>query len=505
MMASMKLFALLTACWGFLALSSDTLDVKFLTTQRSMGNPFALPVRVNSKGDVFLFGGNGEDNLIFRPTMQVGFSRAIINYSRPVILNRFNFYPQQSELGWIEVKRFRFEGGLGLSAIIKASSTIGFMPYKGAMNTIIRNKNSGDDKSLPFSMPEKLSHLEEWNTNDIGTFQTYGGITVYAGFSAGMVDLATISVGLQNQFIVEMQKLSPEIVKLSITEEDLKRRQAVLGPVGLKATYAQFKGQRFSAEFLLDLTNYEHHALFHEALKGNIHILQKGLDGKLQKLSWRGKDGQYYYGIPAIIGKVKDSGHYDLDEEGVETKLDFTGSRTKGILTPMRNLQDFVYQTEEGMVVVWSSEMNRTNKRAFEKRFLSIGRTIGVKGFNREVPDDTKFGSVVSQVAVQISKKEVESINDMNMEEVAIHLKDKCEAEKLPCRNESRLRSIISKLIKLRLKPWKEMRGDLGLLLIKEPAIIHAVVKTKKYKKEVYFKFLSEKYQSLEGSSIIEL
>jgi hypothetical protein len=502
----MRFIALiLTLCWSMVVFSQDDLDVQFLQTQRTQGNPFALPMRINQHGEISFFGGNGTENLNFRPTMQLGFSAAIINYSHPVILNRFNFYPQQPDLGWIEVKRLRLEAGLGLSTIIRQVLTVGLLPYKGAMNTIIRHKASREDKSLPFKMPKKLNELVEWNINDLGTFQMYGGITAYAGLSFGLVDIALGSVGIQNQFIVEMKKNDPKTVKLTISEEDLKRRQVIVGPSVVEATFAQFKGQRLSTEFLLDLNNPEHHVLFEEALKGNLSTVQEKLETSRQKLLWQGHDRSYYVGIPILIGTKKDAGHYDLEEDGMETKLDFTGSRTTGILTPMRNLQDFVYQTDEAMLVVWSSEMNKTSKRVFEKRFLNIGKTIGIKGFNREVPDNTKFGSVVSQIAVHISKKEIELVSDIDLTEVAVNLKAKCEEQQLPCRKESRITQIIKQLTELKLKPWKEMRGDLGLLLIKEPAIIHAVVKTMKFKKDVYFKFLSEKYQSLEGSSAIEI
>lgn len=485
-------------------MTDDTLDVRFLQTQRSQANPMALPVRINSQGEVSYFGGNGVEDLNFRPTFQLGLSSTVINYSHPVILNRFNFYPQQSDLGWIEVKRLRIEGGLGLSAIIKQGLTIGLMPYKGALHSIIRHKNSREDDSLPFRMPKKFFDLNAWNLNDHGTFQMYGGVTFYAGLSLGMVDIALGSMGMQNQFIVEMKKISQSSVKLVISEEDLKRRQVILGMVA-EATYAQFKGKRFSTEFELDLNNPLHHELFEEALKGNLSRLQENLPHSQQKLSWIGNDRSYYLGVPVLAGTMRDSGHYEMNTDGVETELDFTGSRTKGILTPHRVYQNFVYQTDEAMMLVWSSEMNRTGKAQLEKRFLSIGRTIGIKGFNREIPAKTRWGSVVSQIAVHITKKEVESVTDITMEELSYHLQTKCELENLSCKKASKLRKILNQLSDLKNKPWKEMRGELGLLLIKEPAIIYAVVKTMKYKKEVYFKFLSEKFQSLEGSSAIEI
>jgi hypothetical protein len=481
--------------------SDDTVDLRFLDTQRTRGNPFTLPIRISTDGEVSFF-GEDSDALNFRPTMQFGFSRGFINYSHPVLMNRFNFYPQQKDLGWLEVKRLRLEAGLGLSAVQRVTK-IGLMPYKGSVQTFIRYKASPDEDSRSFRMPSKLIELESWNTNDHGTFQTYGGISLYAGLDTGIIDIALGTVGLQNQFIIEMKKLDHTQVSLKIIEESLRRRQIVFGPSMSEATFAQFEGKRFLLEFQLDLLNPLHHQLFEDAMKGKITSLQENLDHSRLNLKWRGGDRTYYVGIPVLAGKSFDSGHYELNEDEVKTQLDFEGSRLKGVITPVRNLQDFVYQKSNALLIVWSSEMNKTTREALFKRFLRIGRAIGIKGFNRDVPDK-KFGSVISQLAVHISKEEFQSVSGTDMEQVEENLKVRCKVQKLSCGEEKRFKKVMKKLSEFRQRPWEDIRKDLGILLIREPAVIHALVKTMKYHKEAYFKFLSEKYQSIEGSSPIE-
>lgn len=501
----MKFLTLILALWTSFALAQETLDVTFLQTQRTTGSPFAIPVSVNSKGEISLFGENDTQNLSFQPLLQVGLNRAVINYSQPIVLNRFNFYEVQKDLGWIEVKRERIEAGLGLSSIIKSATTVGLIPYKGAIQTVVRHKKSAQEKSLSAWMPKHFDDLIAWNEGDTGTYQRYGGISAYAGFSAGVVDIATISFGIQNQFIIEMKKISRNNIVLSISEENLKRRQAVVGPFAANATFANFKGKRFTSQFTLDLDVDSHAELYKEAIKGNLAYVQERLPSKNQKLTWVGHDSHYYIGIPWVVGKTFDQGHYDLEEDGVETELDIIGRRNKGILTPHRNHQNYVYQTDESIVLVWSSEMNKTDEKAFQKAFMSKGRIIGVKGFDRDLPDDTKFGSVVSQIGIHISRKEAEGARKIDFEEMTYHLQSKCEIERLSCRKEKNLNKLMRKFKELLVKDWKQMKSDMGLLLIKNPALIHAVVKTLKYKKEVYFKFLSERYQSLEGSSPIEI
>jgi hypothetical protein len=49
------------------------------------------------------------------------------------------------------------------------------------------------------------------------------------------------------------------------------------------------------------------------------------------------------------------------------------------------------------------------------------------------------------------------------------------------------------------------VRVPLANLLMEEPALIYAYVKSLNLKKRVYFKFLNQKFQSLEGTALIGL
>jgi hypothetical protein len=501
----MRIFSIILMLWHTLVFAQETLDVRFLQTQRTVGNSFSIPMSVSASGEVSFFGTNGSQDLAFTPSLQLGLTSAKIEYSLPIIINRFNFYPIQKDLGWIEVRRRRLEFGAGLTSIIKSSAVMGLIPYKGSMQTIVRYKNSQDEKSLPFKMPSDLEELRQWNEGDSGVFQTYGGISAYAGFSSGIVDLVSVSFGIQNQFIVEIKKIDADVITLKISEESLKKRQLNLGPRVSQASFAKFNGSKFTATFNLDLREPLHHELFKAALKGNLKLLQERISLKNQKLFWEGRERQLYLGIPSIAGIVKDQGHYELNEDGVETELDITGKRNRGYLTPLRNFQNYVYQTEESIVLVWSAEMNKVNSRVFDKAFLSKGRILGVKGFNRKIPEDAKFGSMVSQIGIHISRHEAEGAKVADIKKITDHLIQKCSDEKLECRKNKKLNKIIGRFNELIKKPWEDMKADMGDLLIKEPALVYAVVKALKYEKEVYFKFLSEKYQSLEGSAAIEL
>ena len=501
----MKLFLLLLSLCVGIVHADETLDIRFLQTQRTKANPFALPFSVNTSGEFSAFGKNGTDIFAFNPLVQFAFSRINIQYSAPIMMDRFNFYPIQKDLGWIEVNRMHIEGGLGISALAKSVVSVGLTPYKGAMKTMVRFRNSKEEKALPFEMPETLNDVLRWNEGDFGNYQMYGGVQFQASVGVSVVDLAVVSMGIQNQFIVEIKKISNAEVLFSISEENLKRRQLVLGPFVTDVTGAQFKGKRATFHFVLNPEDPSHHELFKEGMMGNLDVLQTKLPARAQKLSWEGYDRSFYYGIPMVAGKTRMRGHYDLNEDGEDSALDIRGSSTKGFLTPLRNHDQYVYQTDKHIVMVWASEMNKVTARTMEKTFFSKGRVLGIKGFNREIPNTTKFGSVVSQIGVNLSQDEVEEIKKMDMEEFSTNLEAKCIAESLSCLRDPVRLGLLKDFKKALTKPWSKLRGEFGLLLMKEPALFHTIVKTLKLEKEAYFKFLSEKYQSLEGSGEIEI
>jgi hypothetical protein len=485
--------------------AQDSLDVRYLSTQRPSGNPFSIPLSVNRDGKVTLDGTKNDQIFSLRPTLLGAFNWANLNYSRPVYSNLFNFYTVQKDLGSIEVKRIRLEGGLGLSTLANSSTVLGLTPYKGCLNTVIRHHKSDKRNSPSIFMPKNLSQIERWNSEDMGVYQTYGGITFYAGISAGMVDISQVSFGIQNQFIIEITKISKEKVLIKISEENLRRRQVILGPFLTQATYGRFKGRRFSFDFELNPKIQKHHKYFQEALKGNILELQNKLPVGQQKVTWIGSDRRLFIGIPLVIGKTFHRGQYELNNDGHESELDFKGSENRGIISPVRNFQDYVYQTKESLVLIWASEMNRTDKKAVENRFLSKGRIIGARGFDREIPPEAKFGSVVSQIGIHFSGPELMSLMEMNKEEFEFNLRIRCEEQRLSCRNQHKLKKLIQAFYRYLHGPLELMKRDIGLLFMKEPALVHAMIKTLNLKKEIYFKFLSESFQSLQGSSPVEL
>ena len=68
-----------------MAFALDALDVRSLTTQTTAGNPYNLPISINTSGEFSFFGKGGTNLLSFSPALQTGLNHAVIEYSRPVI------------------------------------------------------------------------------------------------------------------------------------------------------------------------------------------------------------------------------------------------------------------------------------------------------------------------------------------------------------------------------------------------------------------------------------
>ncbi len=473
-------------------------DVQSLFTDLSFGSPFTLPVTINQRGELSLLGGSSAHFFTSQPTLQVGYSSLDMGYSRPVRYNRFNFYPRQDGLGWVEVQFRRMEVGVG-PAISSGPFSLGLAVYRGALFTTIHHKPSQAAPTLPLVIPKTLPDLRAWAVQDSGSFQTSGGISAFVSVSAGLIDFASIAVDFQNQFTVDLRKLSPHKISLTISEDDLFRRQVSAGPFFASAAFAAFRGNRFSVQFEFDLRNPAHHRYYEEALNGNVQLVQEAMRSDARNVTWVGSDQLFYVGIPYVISRIVDSGTVDIRENGQQATVDYSNSRTRGMLANHRFHQDFVYHTENSLVLIWASEMTGARGEDVERRFLGRARALKIQGFDRTLERRAPFGTVITQLAIQLRKPELEQLEERNLGTVIEHLRERCETEWLPCDAEPQLRRIVEEYRTELSKPWAQKRGGLGRLFLKHPALLSAVLSTLGLRKQAYFKFLSEKYQSIEG------
>jgi hypothetical protein len=477
-------------------------DTNFLLTQTSSTNPYTVPIYVNEKGEISLL-NSGSSLFSFQPVLQTGLGVGVIKYVQPVFSKQLMMDSINTNSGWIEEKRVRLELGLGLNAV-KSHFSLGLIPFKGALHTTISHKDDLEVQSISLFLPAQLSELRHWNILDQGIYQTYGGVSAFANVGVGLVNIGNLSFGLQNQFIVSIQKITDEEVLLKISEENLDRRQFIFGPLLSTATFGTFHGKRFSLEFILSLKEPEHVTFYEKALAGDLSYVQERLPFHRQKLIWEGREKHYYVGIPMVAGKLTKKGQYELQQDEKDAQLDFKSNRTTGFFTPIRNHRDLILQTDDDVIFVWSSEMTKTKKEIFEQRFLNYGLILGLSGFDKEIPEQESLGTVVTQIVVQLKKEEITSPLTRPIE-FEKNLRSRCVEMELPCQSEKHLKKLLQKLIRLTERPWEEVKNDWGLFFLGNPVLIYAAVKTMKVRKEVFFRFLSDRFQSVEGSSMMGL
>lgn len=481
-------------------------DLEFIDTQNSASYPFGIPLYVGLDGQVNIISKSDATAMSFRPTGQVFWNRTSSLYIKPVQSNAFAFSEQKNGLEWIQVKRKRMEIGLGLGAsLTKLPISVGLTPYKGARTVIIRHTKNHNEKIGSMKLPKHLDEMRDWTVGDEGSFQTYGGVELSVSANYAVATIVNLSVTVQSLFGVIIQRTTDNNVHLTISEENLNKRRIQSGVIVGTATMNYFNGKRLSTHFILDLDNPRHHELYELALKGKLTELQRELPAEAQKMVWKGNERIGYFGVPGVAGKYFTRAEYKMDFDGEDDVLDVKSRRSSGLFLPLRNHNKMVYQTESALILFWYSEMNKADEEVLSRKFLTPGRVMGAKGFSSVLPQGTKIGSTLSQMGLSFTREELDNVTPELLETVLSHFKARCELMQQSCASAKAQKKIGKTLRGFLGQKWEDVRDKLGFIMLEEPALIHSYIKAIKAKKSVYFKFLNEKYQSLEGAAVIEI
>lgn len=503
----MKLLLLLFMHLNILASFGQDIsnDLQFTETQNTLSSPFSIPLYVNMLGEISLLTNNFESQTSFSAQGHLdGFVNKSL-YTRPKLSNELIFSNDISTSTWIEIKRERWEVGLGLAAYLAEKViSVGLVPFKGARQVMIRNKITAEEKTGRPTLPDHLKEIHQWNEGDQGSFQRFGGIQISAGLSFSGISPLTGGIIFQNLWSINISKISPEKIVLSFAEEDIFKRKIQAGLAVMNAKIHFFNGKRLSGRFVLNINDPEHEQLYKDAIRGKIHLLQEKLPQDLQKMQWHGSERMTYIGIPGVIGKHHQRSEYDMAYEEEDNILDIKSSRNSGLFLPMRNHHKMVFQDEKSIVLLWYSEMNRADENDLRRNFVQTGKIIGAKGFNSVLPENEEIGSTVSQMALTLNRSEIERLNPEILENIITEYSIRCEEFNLKCNKTRRLHKIKNKIADLINHKWEEYRDKLGFILAQEPALIHAFIKVLNTPKKLYFKFLNQKYQSLEGAASID-
>jgi hypothetical protein len=503
-----KTFLIILFILSQVALAQDiSRDLEFIETINTQSTPFNFPIYVDLDGSVGLISSQSNSPVSFGPLGHIGWHRSVSRYIRPLESSEFSLQNQKKELGWIEVKRLRWEAGLGLETLLASNMlSLGFTPYKGARQVMIRHKKTLEEKTPGPQLPDDLAELNDWSIGDKGSYQRYGGIQFTAGVNVLLGSPISGSLTIQNLFNVVVSKRSESMIQIKISEEHLNKRRLQMGLPVANFKIQSFKGKKLVATFNLDLSNPDHEELYQFVKKGKLDILQSKLPQSEQNIEWKGSERMGYFGIPGVMAKNIQRSEYQMDfESGEDNIIDVKSTSNSGLLLPVRNNSKIVYQTSKSLILFWYSEINKASDRHLYHKFLLPGKEMGAKGFDTEIPSGTKIGSSLMQMGLSFSRAEIETIDSALLEDILVNYKSRCVALRLDCAKEKRFNKIANTLREWLGKKWNEVRDSLGFLMMEEPALIYSYVKSMKLKKSIYFKFLNQKYQSLEGRAPIEI
>jgi hypothetical protein len=499
------IWPILLFCSHFALAQNLSQDLEFIETLNTQANAFNVPLYVDLAGNLSIISAKS-NSISLNPVGYATYKKDTSNYIKPVRQDELRFEEQRSGLDWLEIKRMRWEIGLGLGAQLASNViSVGLAPYKGARQVMIRQKKSQDEITPKPRLPDELEDVGTWTIGDRGSFQRYGGVQIDAGASFLFANLLTVGVTIQNLFSVVVEKISDTKIKLSFAEEKLNQRRIQSGFAVADVKLNFFNGKRLTTHFVLDLEEPFHHQLYRLALKGKLNQLQAKLPLESQALEWKGSEKIGYIGIPALIGKYTKRSEYEMEFDDEEEVLDMKSQRSSGWFVPLRNHNRVVYQTDTRVTLFWFSEMNNADGDVLARKFLIPGKLMGAKGFENMIPHSMKIGSALSQLGMSFSREELEAVSPEMLEEILVNFKSRCESMNLKCAKKRIFFKIAKKLRLYREMKWDDVRDKLGFLMMDEPALIHSYIKTIKSKKRVYFKFLNEKYQSLEGTAPIEI
>lgn len=426
----------------------------------------------------------------------LGFSNGKQNYFFPNELESFNLMDPQEGQPVLEYKAKKWKFGAGPRIVWPVK--IGLLFYKGAIQASVRKKFSVEADG-PTKIPMALDELEQWEVGDSSEHQTYGGISVQASIPLGEVISISGTVDIFSKFSVGFKKMDDSKILLSVVEEFGRDRILKLGASALNGSVNFFKAKLFYSVFELDLKNHEHHELFKMALQGRIDELQSNLPHHSQTVSWHGRAKRLKIGLnPIAVRSVEWIERQNENGAGefIKEKL------SKGKLLKFWRLTDRVYYDDNGVEITWSSAFHKAKLKKL-KQFIRLGRILGLKGFDQNWNYSRSIGSIITTMDLSIPRSFFETVRDNDLSEADKILESLCEREALICQRQVYRKNLWHTLTTYVSGPWKSNKRRMGHFLQSHPEIIFSLVVGLKLDQEIYVKFLSTRFQSLEGKLLM--
>lgn len=458
-----------------------------------------LPFHVGFNGRIRFLKDHPADSFVLSPMIQIGVQWKQVRFQPPVRTENFVLERNALPDEWLEVYRRRLSLGRGLGLMVKEGLKLGLIPYKGSKQRLVRRVRSGTPAPGLSLLPKNLRVIDSWSIGDQGSFETFGGVLFQLSSGAMIVSIANVGIELQSEFLLQIKKISRDEVKVGIYEGKSNRRQLTLGPLLANFSLGNFSGKRFGAEFILNISEDED--LYQKALEGKLHVLQQRLPHISQTLSFYGHSSTAYFGVPEIVGKSIRKGEVNMNEDGQESSMHFRSKNNEGFLLPRRDIHRFTYLSKNETILFWANEMSKVKGKVLDKYFLSIGRRLGLRDFNLDFEKNEKYGNVMTQLGISIQNSELPLFKGIDLRTLEGNYRHRCQELRLNCRKDNRRGKILREYVKVMKLELQDLRKGLGKLLMKNPSLLHSVLKTLRMPKEAYYLFLSDRFRSQEGKA----
>lgn len=439
----------------------------------------------------------------FYPTFQANYIRSENLYTLPVKVKNMLFSPASNTAHWIKTKAIYLEYGVGIgyqNPVVQIP--VGINVYRGSLQSET-HKVAHPKVKIDIKYPRELTAFQSWRVGDSGRYQTYGGLSVSLSAGIGIVNLLNTAVVFQSQFWLEIEKVSSNKVQVVIREEKLNRKHIRVGPLVSQVELAKVKAHQFLYRFQLDLDDVIHRGLYQDALAGDLIEVQDKLGRQRQELSWNGSLKSLYVGIPKVIGVTYNRSEYQVkvDEEDILLAID--KKENMGFLLAPREHSDMATVEKDRLTLVWKSELKKLHRKAFKKNiFLKTEALQPNLLKEKDIPSD--IGQFFGLMMVRVNWSQLTKLSKLSEKELLNDYKDKCDDQNLKCRKTKTAQKIITEFKNILKKTGSDQQLQLGKLFMRTPLFFRVIMENLKESYHFQFQLYMEKWQSMEGVSLVK-
>lgn len=206
-------------------------------------------------------------------------------------INNFELVKADSQGEYLAIRNKRIEAGAGLMAMGMPTSIdwggyfqLGFMPYKGSYyfskQKVSTYKSAQSSDSL--KIPHTIEEVKSLSEGDKIAFSSHGGVMIGTGVGATIFTDFSANYMTQGTWRVEVEKAKNEIIKVRVTEADLKHVMLNAGATILSSNIGRHKVKSISLGYSFDFNSREAREAYESLLQGDLSFAERLLDSSIK-------------------------------------------------------------------------------------------------------------------------------------------------------------------------------------------------------------------------------